>query len=112
MCAWESVLRFAQRAWRRPMDTESRLELESFWSANLEGDSIEEAIGLTLAGILQSPAFLYHLEVGVQSSDERALRLTAFLSKRVAFLTSYGIRCLTRRSFERRIPANLAMHQV
>ena len=78
ICAWDSVLRFAQRAWRRPMDTESRQELQSFWSANLEGESIEEAIGLTLAGILQSPAFLYHLEVGIPSSDEGARRLTAF----------------------------------
>ena len=37
MCAWDSVLRFAQRAWRRPIDTESRLELESFLVSESRG---------------------------------------------------------------------------
>ena len=87
------------------MDTESRQELQSFWSANLEGESIEEAIGLTLAGILQSPAFLYHLEVGIPSSDEGARRLTAFEQ---ASRLSYFLwdTMLTRRSFERPITVN------
>lgn len=86
-CAWSSIVRFAQRAWRRPINEEQRSELEAFWESNLQDDAIEVAIGLTLAGILQSPNFFFHIESGTPGNGtvrpltgfELASRLSYFL---------------------------------
>jgi hypothetical protein len=78
-CGWESVERFAQRAWRRPITEEERERLQIFWALNISDGTPEEAIQLTLTGILQSPAFLYRLEMG-RTEDQRgdAIPLTDF----------------------------------
>lgn len=88
-CGLESITRFAQRAWRRPLEEAESARLEALWSANWEGGSPEEAVVLTLAAILQSPAFLFRIETGdparaqngaVPLSDyEMASRLSYFL---------------------------------
>ena len=92
-CASDSIMKFAQRAWRRPMDLESRMELEAFWATSLEDTPIEAAIMLTIAGILQSPAFLYHLEVGVESDTNAPRRLSGFGSQpTLVLLVGYDAR--------------------
>jgi hypothetical protein len=63
-CGWESVERFAQRAWRRPITNHERTRLAAFWQANLMEGTAEEAVVFTLAGILQAPAFLFRVERG------------------------------------------------
>ncbi len=63
-CAWTSIARFAQRAWRRPLDHAERERLEAFWDANLADGTPEEALVLTVAGILQAPQFVYRIERG------------------------------------------------
>ena len=68
-CAWQSLLRFAQRAWRRPLSTPEKDRLESFWTQNLSQGTSEEAIVLTVAGILQSPGFVYRTELGRPSES-------------------------------------------
>jgi hypothetical protein len=64
-CARQVIARFGRRAWRRPLTSE---ELDRY--ANLAvktGDMLaDRSIGLqnAMAGLLQSPNFLYRLELG------------------------------------------------
>ena len=67
-CAWASVERFAQRAWRRPITADEETRLRAFWDSNAENGTPEEAVVLTVAGILQTPQFLYRVEQG--NADE------------------------------------------
>ncbi len=83
-CARASIERFAERAWRRPLAGDERERLGAFWQANLTAGPIDEAIALTVAGILQAPAFHFRIERGDASGREPtpwelATRLSYFL---------------------------------
>ena len=83
-CARASIERFAERAWRRPLAGDERERLGAFWQANLTAGQIDEAIALTVAGILQAPAFHFRIERGDASGREPtpwelATRLSYFL---------------------------------
>jgi hypothetical protein len=88
-CGWDSVERFAQRAWRRSITDEESTRLRDFWEENWLVVVAEDALILTVAGILQSPNFLYRIEHGdtdAQIGDavpltdwEMASRLSYFL---------------------------------
>ena len=83
-CAWASIDRFAERAWRRPLDPGEQDRIEAFWRANAAGGRLEEAVALTVAGILQAPAFHFRVERGDPASGEPtpwelATRLSYFL---------------------------------
>lgn len=88
-CAQDSLTRFAQRAWRRPLTEAEQARLDAFWLANIAEGTVDEAVALTAAGILQSPAFVYRIELGkdvkrdkgrVPLTDwEMASRLSYFL---------------------------------
>ena len=68
-CAQASLVRFAQRAWRRPLRTGERTRLvAALQAAWREGDA-EEAVVLVAAGILQSPQFVFRVEVGEGPPD-------------------------------------------
>ena len=60
-CAAKSILRFAERAWRRPLRDGERDRIEAFWRGQHESEPIDEAVALTVAGILQAPAFHFKL---------------------------------------------------
>ena len=83
-CAWASIERFAERAWRRPLEAEERERIETFWRTNLAAGPANEAVALTVAGILQAPAFHFRLERGDAPGGrptpwELATRLSYFL---------------------------------
>ncbi len=61
-CAEASILRFAERAWRRPLGESERERLHVFWREQLDAEPIREAVALTVAGILQAPAFHFRLD--------------------------------------------------
>ena len=61
-CGWTSLERFARRAYRRPLDTEEIRRLERFWQANAAAGPLDEAVALTVAGILQTPTFHFRIE--------------------------------------------------
>ena len=61
-CAWSSLERFARRAYRRPLDDAERARLESFWRENGAAGPQDEAVALTVAGILQAPPV--HFRIG------------------------------------------------
>ncbi len=83
-CAATSILRFAERAYRRPLRGGERDRIEAFWQAQLAAEPIDEAVALTVAGILQAPAFHFKLEPGATEATEfdawqLATRLSYFL---------------------------------
>jgi hypothetical protein len=61
-CQWDSVIRFAHRAYRRPLDLGETERLKSFFDRNLAEFGHANGTVLTLQGLLQAPAFLYLLE--------------------------------------------------
>ncbi|MDP6580624.1 MAG: DUF1592 domain-containing protein [Vicinamibacterales bacterium] len=87
-CAWSSIERFARRAYRRPLRSEEPGRIEAFWLANLAAYPRDEAVALTVAGVLQAPPFHFRVEPSagsdgngtVQPSQwELATRLSYFL---------------------------------
>ena len=83
-CAEGSILRFAERAYRRPLRDGERDRIEAFWQAQVATEPIDEAVALTVAGILQAPAFHFKLEPGVTEAAtldawQLATRLSYFL---------------------------------
>ena len=87
-CAQTSIVRFAERAYRRPLRIEERDRTKAFWQANLEAGPRDEAVALTVAGILQAPPFHFKLEPAGASTAgaedrlspwELAARLSYFL---------------------------------
>ena len=77
-CAWSSLERFAQRAYRRPLDAAEQERFEAFWQGNAVAGALDEAVALTVAGILQAPPV--HFRIG-QPADQWALasRLSYYL---------------------------------
>lgn len=83
-CAATSILRFAERAYRRPLGDGERDRIEAFWQAQLAVGPTDEAVALTVAGILQSPAFHFKLEPDASNAEQLdpwqlAIRLSYFL---------------------------------
>lgn len=83
-CARTSILRFAERAYRRPLRDGERDRIEAFWQAQVTAEPIDEAVALTVAGILQAPAFHFKLEPDATGESELdtwqlAARLSYFL---------------------------------
>ncbi|MDP6944880.1 MAG: DUF1592 domain-containing protein, partial [Myxococcota bacterium] len=69
-CGLPSVAHFAQRAWRRPLDDGESQRLTAFWEANTQDGVSDAALVLTIAGLLQAPAFLYRIESGEATEVE------------------------------------------
>ena len=65
-CAGTSIERFARRAYRRPLRAAERERLLDFWRANRGAGPLDEAVALTVAGILQAPAFHFRVEPGAE----------------------------------------------
>ena len=61
-CAWTSLERFARRAYRRPLDAGEIRRLERFWQANAAAGRLDEAVALTVAGVLQTPTFHFRID--------------------------------------------------
>ncbi|MYG30231.1 MAG: DUF1592 domain-containing protein [Holophagales bacterium] len=80
-CAATSILRFGERAYRRPLRDGERGRIKAFWQAQLAAEPIDEAVALTVAGILQAPAFHFKLEPDPTEFDawQLATRLSYFL---------------------------------
>ena len=68
-CAWASIDRFARRAYRRPLRAGERERLFDFWRANRAAGPPDEAVALTVAGILQAPPF--HFRVAPDAASGR-----------------------------------------
>ena len=71
-CGWTSIEQFALRAYRRPLRPDERDRLERFWASNLVAGPRDEAVAMTIAGILQAPPFHFRVEPDEASTDDDA----------------------------------------
>lgn len=85
----QAVLDFSDRAWRRPLTAAERDSLTGLYR-NLRAADIphDEAIRLTLARVLTSPAFLYRREVQPDGSTPLPVRDAELASRLSYFLWS------------------------
>ncbi len=64
-CAGQFITAFGRRAFRRPVETDEVTDLQAlFTTARGLGFGFQEALAEIAKGILQSPSFLYHWEIG------------------------------------------------
>lgn len=70
-CAWDSVLRFAQRAWRRPITDAEQQRLRAFHDRNVAQWGTADGVILSVEGVLLTPQFLYRIEGIHAAGDER-----------------------------------------
>lgn len=86
LCAQSFLSDFGRRAYRRPLTPQ---ELERWTTtAQLAGaQEVWQGLALTLQGMLQSPYFLYRVEVGEPSGEDGWMRYTSGeMASRLAFL--------------------------
>jgi len=66
-CAKQFITQFGKRAFRRPVATDEAADLFALYTAQRAPDvgaSFEDAIRAVIAGMIQTPYFLYHWELG------------------------------------------------
>ncbi|MEN0064183.1 MAG: DUF1592 domain-containing protein [Myxococcota bacterium] len=71
-CAEDSVVRFAHRAWRRPLTTNEQARITAFHQTAVAEQGVDDGTRLAVMGILQAPQFLYRVE-DADSRDAFAL---------------------------------------
>lgn len=84
-CAWDSLERLAPRVYRRPLTEQEAGRLHTFWLENAAAYPSDEAVAITVAGLLQAPAFHFRFDPSADPSSaaltnwELASRLSYFL---------------------------------
>lgn len=86
-CAQEFLGRFGRRAFRRPLSAEELARWTTVSGTLADGDPYQ-GLRYATAGMLQSPYFLYRVELGEEDPDDPArLRYTDYeLASRLSFL--------------------------
>lgn len=89
-CAESFIRTFGRRAWRRPLGVAEQLRLLAVYDAGaeMEGAPFENGVQLVTQSLLQSPNFLYRVEIGVPLDDPPGLnRLDGFeIASRLSYL--------------------------
>lgn len=91
MCRDAFVARFIERAYRRPPSTEESAAYTALFDRGHEligsGDDFRDGVQMVVEAALQSPQFLYRVEVGSSETDELGTLLTPYeLASRISFL--------------------------
>lgn len=86
-CAKQFIERFATKAYRRPLVSEDRTRLETLYTSASQQWGFSKAIELVTQTVLQSPHYLYRVEVGTPSSTPGIEALTPYeLASRLSYL--------------------------
>jgi len=77
MCAQRFLETFGLRAWRRPLSDDELSRYMGVYDAVMESGetSFPEAVAVLISGLLQSPHFLYRIEIGIPTADRPDLRV-------------------------------------
>ena len=86
-CATEFIADLAPRAYRRPLDASELARLQTVYAVGKAQGGFDNGIGLVVRGLLQSPWFLYHMELGADGlNDGAVVRLTGHeLASRLSY---------------------------
>ncbi len=87
VCADKFIRTFGRRAFRRPLDAQEVQAYTVLFDKGMASDGFPFGINLVVRGMLQSPAFLYRIEVGQPVPAQRGLaRLNAWeLASRLSY---------------------------
>lgn len=86
---WASLLKLADRAWRRPLIESEKADLRTLYeSLRKQGAPHDESIRLVFARVLLSPAFLYLMEPADSQAKTRPLNDHELASRLSYFLWS------------------------
>ena len=87
-CVQTFIHDFGARVFRRPLaDAEIVALAKLFSDARGDGDTLAQAVAVTLTGMLQSPAFLYRTEVAPAAAGQAVAELSPFeLASRLSYL--------------------------
>lgn len=77
-CATTFIETFGEKAYRRPLTDEDVTSLMGLFETGYAEGEYAEGIHLVVRGILQSPGFLYHTELGDTPDDGPAVAMTAY----------------------------------
>ena len=77
-CAKQFVAAFGRRAFRRPLEAAELAAYGDFYAAQKATFGFAGAIEMVVAAMLQSPMFLYQVEIGMPAPGAGALRLTGY----------------------------------
>jgi Protein of unknown function (DUF1592)/Protein of unknown function (DUF1588)/Protein of unknown function (DUF1587)/Protein of unknown function (DUF1595)/Protein of unknown function (DUF1585) len=88
-CVEQTVVAFAERAYRRELDDDDRAELaELYQAAAVDAEGFTEAVTLVFEGVLLSPSFLYRNQVAAGDQAEQELDDFALASRLSYFVWS------------------------
>jgi hypothetical protein len=90
-CARQFIERFGRRAYRRPLAPAELDRLARLYAAGREGASFARGIEVTLRAMLQSPNFLYRLELGAPGAAVAGGKLVRLTPHEVAARLSYTL---------------------
>jgi hypothetical protein len=85
-CAETFVVQFGRRAFRRPVEPDELARYTAMHAELAPDDGFEEALRWTIAAMLQSPAFLYRAELGVEQPDGTYLLTSHELAAALSYL--------------------------
>jgi hypothetical protein len=87
-CARSFIKSFGRRAFRRPLTDEEAARYEAYYAQNAGLYGFQDAVGMIARAMLQAPAFLYRLEIGIADPKlPGALRLTPYeTASRLSYL--------------------------
>lgn len=77
-CGWQFVESFGKRAFRRPLTDDELDRWFGFFESQLDAIDFDAALQLTVAGLLQTPQFLYRLENDGSALNADQLELTQY----------------------------------
>jgi hypothetical protein len=87
-CAKTSIERLARRAYRRPLAGDELTELVELWQVARDGGDFATGLSVVIEALLQSPDFLYRLELGEPDPTNASMqRPTGFeMATRLSYL--------------------------
>jgi hypothetical protein len=85
-CVEAFVVQFGRRAFRRPVEADELARYTAMHAEMVADDGFEESLRWTIAAMLQSPAFLYRAELGVEQADGTYLLTSHELASALSYL--------------------------
>lgn len=86
-CAGAFVDSFVPRAWRRAITSEERAAVRAMFDAGIADGFFFDGLRMALELVLQSPDFLYHVEIGTPTDRDGVFRLGDYeMASRLSYL--------------------------
>jgi hypothetical protein len=87
VCSQQFVDSFGSRAFRRPLDADERTALLGVFAVGRNGGTYGDGLAAVIEMALQSPPFLYRVELGVPAANTGVARPTSYeMASRLSYL--------------------------